>query len=299
MKMNSDKAFDTFNGFLLLLLVLCMLYPLYFVVIASFSDPKAVVTGTVFLWPKGFILDGYKAVFQNRDIWNGYRNSIIYTIAGTLFALFMTIPAAYALSKKDLKLRGLVTTYFLITMFFSGGLLPSYLTVKNLKLLDKPYTLIILGAFSVYNMIVARTYFTNSIPNSLYEAAEIDGCSEFRKFVQIALPLAKPIIAVIALYYAVAKWNDYFTALVYIRNRDFMPLQLVLKNILLESSTRLSTVDTSLLDSEELLHLTKQAYIAEAMKYCVILVSSLPMLIAYPFVQKYFVKGVMIGSIKG
>lgn len=298
-KINSDKIFTIINYALLVILTLIILYPLYFTVIASVSEPYEVVSGNVIFWPKGFTLDSYKQVFNNEEIWVGYRNSIVNTILGTMLNLALTIPAAYALSKKKLWGRGVFTTYFVIIMYFSGGLLPTYLVVKELGLINKPYTLIILGGFSVYNMVVARTYFQTSIPESLYEAAEIDGCSQFGQFFKIALPLAKPIIAVIALYYAVGRWNDFYTSLVYISNSNYHSLQLVLRNILLESQSALASIDASSMDAEQMVYIMRRAYLAEAMKYAIIFISSVPMLVIYPFAQKYFVKGVMVGSVKG
>ncbi|MFV0398989.1 MAG: carbohydrate ABC transporter permease [Oscillospiraceae bacterium] len=298
-KSRNDRIFDVANILLLVLLVIVIAYPLYFTLIASVSEPVDVATGQVVLLPKGFTFDAYKEVFKDDRVWTGYANSLLYTVAGTLLSLALTIPAAYVLSKKNLRGRGVLSGYFIFTMFFSGGLIPTYLLVKDMNLLNKPYTLIVLGAFSVYNMVVARVFYETSIPSTLYEAAQIDGCSQFGQFFRIAIPLSKPIIAVIALYYAVSRWNDFFTALVYITKSDFYPLQLVLRNILLQNQTRMATMDASVLKAEELLYLTRQAYMAEAMKYALIFISSLPMLIAYPFVQKHFVKGVMIGSIKG
>ena len=291
--------FNLINYSLLLILTLVILYPLYFVVIASFSEPYEVVMGNVVFWFKGFTLDSYLQVFKNREIWVGYRNNIINTTLGTLLNLALTIPASYALSKKNLWHRGIITTYFIIIMYFSGGLLPTYLVVRDLGLINKPYTLIILGGFSVYNMVVARTYFTTAIPESLYEAAQVDGCSQFRQFFNIALPLAKPIIAVITLYYAVGRWNDFYNSLVYINNAEYNSLQMVLRNILLESQNALSTIDASAMDAEQMSYIVQRAYMAEAMKYSIIFIASLPMLLIYPVVQKYFVKGVMIGSVKG
>ena len=298
-KISSDKIFGLVNGFFLVLITLIMLYPLYFVIIASVSEPYDVVKGNVILWPSGFTLGSYKEVFKQSTIWVGYRNSIIYTVAGTCFALILTIPAAFALSRKKMRFRGFFTFIYVFTMFFGGGLLPGYLNIKNLGLMNKPYTLIILGGLSVYNIVISRTYFTSSIPESLYEATELDGGSDFVKFFRVALPLAKPIIAVITLYYAVGKWNDYFAAMIYITDKSLYPLQTVLRNILIENQMKLSTIDTSIMSGEELSYAVKQSYMAEAMKYSIIFVASLPMLIIYPFVQKYFVKGVMVGSIKG
>ena len=296
---HSDKAFTVINYTLLVIITLIILYPLYFTVIASISEPYDVVSGNVVLWPKGFTLDSYRQIFQNEEIWVGFRNSVAYTVFGTLMSLVLTIPAAYALSKKNLWGRGLITTYFVIIMYFSGGLLPTYLVVRDLRLLNQPYTLIIIGSFSVYNMVVARTYYQSSIPESLYEAAEIDGCSGFGQFFRIAVPLSKPIIAVIALYYAVGRWNDFYNSLVYITNSDYYSLQQVLRNILLESQNALAAIDGNTMSSEEMVYFMRRAYMAEAMKYAIIFVSSLPMLLIYPLVQKHFVKGVMIGSVKG
>lgn len=291
--------FDYINIAILILIAIVLLYPLYFTILASFSEPYGVVSGKVLFWFHGFNLTSYAEVFKNEDIWIGYRNGLVYTVFGTMFNLFLTIPAAYALSKKNLFKRNWITTYFVITMYFSGGLLPTYLQVKNLELLNKPYTLIILGGLSVYNLIVARTYFQNSIPESLYEAAEIDGSSQFGQFFRIALPLAKPIIAVITLYYAVGRWNEFYNSLIYVSNSKYYSLQMVLRNILLESQMALANLDPSTVDAEQLTYMMKKAYLAQSMKYSVIFIASLPMLIAYPFVQKYFVKGVMVGSVKG
>lgn len=294
----SDKVFDAVNIVILVLICVIMLYPMYFTIVASVSDPAAVATGKVTFYPKGFTMDGYLNVFKNDDIWKGYKNSIINTIFGTLFSLVMTIPAGFALSQKKMRGHSIITTYFVFTMFFSGGMLPSFLIIKNMGLLNKPYTLIVLGALSVYNVIVTRTFFSTSIPNSLYEAAEIDGCSQFGLFFKIALPLSKPIIAVMALYYAVGEWEDYFTSLIYVSNRDYYPLQAVLRGILLENQTKLAALDGKTMSAEEMLAITRQAYLAEAMKYAVIFISSLPMLVMYPFVQKHFVKGILVGSVK-
>ena len=298
-KLKSDKTFTVVNYTLLAILTLIILYPLYFTVIASISVPYEVVSGNVVLWPKGFTLESYAQLFHNEEIWTGFRNSTLYTVFGTMMSLILTIPAAYALSKKNLWGRGIITTYFVIIMYFSGGLLPTYLVVRDLGLLNQPYTLVIIGSFSVYNMVVARTYYQSSIPESLYEAAEIDGCSGFGQFFRIAIPLSKPIIAVIALYYAVGRWNDFYNSLVYITNSDYYSLQQILRNILLESQNALSAINGDTMSSEEMAYFMRRAYLAEAMKYAIIFVSSLPMLLIYPLVQKHFVKGVMVGSVKG
>lgn len=294
----SDKIFDILNTVLVVFILLLILYPLYFTVIASCSDPYEVVSGNVTFWFSGFSVESYKQVLSNKDIWIGYKNSIINTLFGTLFSVLLTIPAAYALSKKKLWSRSLLITYFMVTMFFSGGLLPTYLVVRDIGLLNKPYTMIVLGAFSVYNLIIAKNYFQNSIPTSIFEAAQLDGCSHFGEFIYIALPLSKPIIAVIALFYAVAHWNEFYNALIYISNQDYYPLQLVLRNTLIESQSALSAITVEGIQAEEMAFILKRAYMAEAMKYSVIIIVSLPMWIIYPFIQKYFVKNLMLGSIK-
>lgn len=296
---SSDRIVTIVNTLILLLICVIMLYPMYFTVIASVSEPVDVATGQVTFWPKGFTLDGYKEVFKQDQIWVGYRNTIIYTVLGTLLSLVMTIPAAYALSKKKMRFRDGFSIFFAFTMFFSGGLLPTYLLVRNLNLVNKWYTIIILGAFSVSNMVIARTYFQINIPDVLYEASELDGANQLQQFFRIALPLAKPIIAVIALYYAIGRWNDYFTAAIYLSEADYYPLQLVLRDILINNQLSIGALDTSGMSAEQLLYITRKAYMAEAMKYSIIFIASLPMLIIYPFIQKYFVKGALVGSVKG
>lgn len=293
-----DRVFNAANIFLLAALVVLMLYPLYFTVIASVSDPHKVVTGQVYLLPRGFTLEAYQNVFSDQRVWNGYRNTIFYTVAGTLLNLALTIPGAYVWSKKDLFGRQALALYMLIPMYFSGGLVPTYLQVKSLGLLNKPFTLVVLGGLSIYNMILARVYFQNSIPESLYESATIDGASEWDNFVAIALPLSKPIIAVIALYYAVGRWNEYYNSLIYISNADYYPLQMQLRNILLLNQS-LTEIATESMSGSELEEFERRQYMAMTMKYALIFIASAPLLIAYPFVQKHFVKGVMIGSLKG
>ena len=224
MKSKQDIVFDVFNVFLMSLLLFVTFYPLYFTVIASVSEPKYVAQVFVTIYPKGFTIEAYKNVFANKEIWTGYTNTIIYTVLGTLFSLVLTIPAAYVLSKKKLHGRNFITWYFLFTMYFSGGLVPTYLVVRDLQLLNTRMALIILGGMSVYNMVVTRIYFQTSIPEEMYESARIDGASDFRMFFQIALPLAKPIIAVMTLFYAVGQWNSYFTALIYTTDKELSPL---------------------------------------------------------------------------
>jgi putative aldouronate transport system permease protein len=298
----SDKIFNIINTALMIIIILLMLYPVYFTIVASVSDPYSVAKGEINFFVKGFSIEAYKNVFSNHKIWTGYRNTILYSGLGTIMSLGLTIPAAYALSKKKLPGRAGISIYFLFTMYFSGGLIPTYILVDSLNMVNKPITLIVLGGISVYNLIVTRVFYQTSIPDAVYESACIDGASEFRQFVSIALPLSSAIIAVMTLFYGVARWNDYYTALIYIYNADYMPLQMVLRSILIQNQTALSSIDTTTLgeiSDEFLAEKARQAYIAEAMKYALIFIASAPLLIAYPFVQKYFVKGIMMGSIKG
>ncbi|MBR3504985.1 MAG: carbohydrate ABC transporter permease [Clostridia bacterium] len=298
----ADVVFDVFNTVFMVILMFVILYPLYFTVIASFSDPYAVVNGKVVFWPINPTLEPYANVFKESRIWIGYRNNLINVPLGTLWNLILTLPTAYVLSKKKLHGRGLFATYFLIPMYFGGGLVPTYMQIKGMGLVNTPYTLIVLSGLSIYNMIVSRVFFQTSIPEDIYESATIDGASDFRQFFQMALPLAKPIIAVMALFYAVGRWNDYFTALIFISDNNLQPLQIILRGILLLNQTALANLNTQNLgqdDIEYMLTLARQVYMAEGMKYSLIFISSAPLLIAYPFVQKYFVKGIMIGSLKG
>lgn len=294
-----DQLFDVVNVILMSLFLFIMAYPLYFTVIASISDINEVGLGNVYLWPKGFTLDAYKNVLINDSVWIGYGNSLFYTAAGTAYGLLIMVPVAYGLSKKHLLGHGLLTWFFLLTMYFSGGLVPSYILIKNLGLTNTRWVLIV-GSVSVYNMIVTRTYFSTSIPNELYESASMDGAGEWWCFFRIALPLATPIIAVMSLYFAVSQWNSYFSAMIYINKKQLFPLQLVLRNILILNQQMMMDPEYfSTLSADEQSAVMAKARLAESMKYAVVFIASAPMLIAYPFVQKYFVKGIMIGSLKG
>ncbi len=293
------KTFDIVNLTLLMILLVLLLYPLFFTVVASLSEPSEVVKGNVVFWVKGFTLESYQMAFNESRIWRGYANSLFYTAFGTLFNLCLTIPAAYFVSKKELPGRQIINVYFLITMYFSGGLIPTYLIMKQIHMIDQWYSLIFIGGLSVYNMIITRVYFQTALPGELYEAAHIDGAGDFRTFFSIALPLAKPIIAVIALYYSVGHWNGYFNALIYVSNPDYQPLQIVLRSILLLNETALGALDPNSMDEAMVIALTRRTYLASTMKYALIFIASAPLLIAYPFVQKYFVKGALIGSLKG
>ena len=254
--------------------------------------------GEVLFLPKGITLDAYKNVLKNDEIWMGYLNTILYASTGTVYALAITIPTAYALSRQELRGRSVFMGYFMFTMYFSGGMVPGYVLIKQLGLLNTRYAMVIPAGMSVYNMIIANSFFKSSIPKELYEAARIDGANEYRTFFQVALPLSGAIIAVIALYTLVGHWNSYFAALLYLNDDAKFPLQLVLRNILLENQ-QLKIMESSSLDSRQLEAIQRRAMMAETMKYALIFISSLPVLVAYPFVQKYFVKGVMIGAVKG
>ena len=288
----SDLIFYIIVTVILSLFTLLVLFPLVYVVSASFSSPKDVAAGRVYLWPVNFSLEGYKAVFRYPDIWIGYRNTILYTIVGTVINVAITMIAAYPLTRKELPFRNFFTFLFTFTMFFGGCLIPSYINVKNLGMLDSMWALIVPGAMSVTNMIIARTFIQSNIPNELLEASQIDGCSYSRFFFQMVLPLSKAVLAVLALYYAVGHWNSYFNALIYIMDKAKKPLQIFLRDILV-----VNTIDSSMLIDPELME-AKQG-IADLLKYSLIIVATVPILCFYPFIQKYFMKGVMIGSLKG
>ena len=289
--LNSDAVFDVVVNVIGGIIVLIVLIPLIFVLAASFSDPDLVIRGKVLLLPKGFTTKAYVMVFENEDIWRGFINSCFYTAAGTAISVVLTILAAYPLSRKNFAGRGIFMMLILFTMYFSGGMIPTYLLVKNLGMYNTVWALLIPAALSTYNLIVARTFFENSIPSELYEAGTLDGCNNLQMLLQIVLPLSKAILAVLVLYYAVDIWNAYFDALIYIRDADMHPLQIVLRNILLLGQPeQMGTNDAGMAEKIKM---------AEAVKYSAIVVSSIPMLIIYPFVQKYFVRGVMIGAVKG
>ena len=290
-----DKIFLSIVYGTIIVICFACIYPLYLTVIASLSEPMDVYNGKVNILPSGFNLEAYTEVFTDKRIWLGYGNSLFYTVFGTLFNLFLTIPTAYALSKKRMYGRSFLTTLFLITMYFGGGLIPTYILFRNLGLIDTRWILIINGGMSVYNIIVTRTYFQNNIPETLFEAARIDGAGEFLVFFKLVLPLSAPIIAVMTLYYAVGHWGSWFAASIYTFDPDYQPLQLVLRGILLKGQD----VDGTNPDPDALAEAQRAARRALVMKYSLVFIASAPMLIAYPFVQKHFVKGVMVGSLKG
>lgn len=288
-----DRLFQFSIYAVLTIIMLVTLYPLIYILSASFSNPMAIIQGRVWLWPVDFTLDAYRKVFQNSDILTGYRNSLIYLVVGTSINILMTTMGAYALSRKDLRGRHVLTLIFTFTLLFNGGLVPTYLVYKNtLGLYDNLWVMVIPSAISVWNMIIMRTYFQNSIPMELQEAAFIDGCGNIRTLTTIVLPLSKPIIAVMALYYGVAHWNSYFTALIYLHDTWRYPLQLVIRSILILE-------DVQAMAGGEGESIVEQLVLIEGMRYAVIVVSSIPMLLLYPIVQKHFVKGVMVGAVKG
>lgn len=293
----ADRIFDAINYTLVSLAVLVCIYPLYYTVIASFSDPLEVTRGHVTFLIRGFTLDSYKTVFEYEPIWRGYRNTIIYTGVGTVYNLFLLLPASYALSRKELHFRGPLMGLFVFTMYFGGGMIPTYLNLKSLGLLDNMLVMIVPGAFSVYNMIITRTFFSSNFPDELAEAARIDGAGEARIFIQLALPLSTAIIGVMALYHAVGHWNSYFNALLYLSDTHKYPLQMVLREVLLQDSGIGTNMDA--MTTEELMDAARRQRLAETMKYSVIFIANAPVLAMYPFVQKYFTKGVMVGSVKG
>ncbi|MCL2832527.1 MAG: carbohydrate ABC transporter permease [Treponema sp.] len=292
LRYSSDSVFDAAVHILVVLILLTVLYPLYFVIIASISEPDAVNSGRVLFFPVTPGIHGYKYILNDNRIWLGYRNTILYTICGTLVGLITTLPGAYALSRRDLRGGGIIMKVLVFTMYFQGGIIPTYMLIRNLGLINTPYVMMIIGSFTVFNLIIARTYFRENIPEELLEAAVIDGCGTFKFFYSVVLPVSQAIIGVIALYYTVGHWNSFFPALLYLYNQKLYPLQLILRDILLGTQA----LATSGSDVDNLRELTR---IAESIKYSIIIVSSLPVLVAYPFLQRYFVKGVMIGSIKG
>lgn len=289
----SDRTSDIVLVVICAVILLLIAYPLYYVLVASVSNPYDVYAGKTFLMPSDFNLDGYKAVFSDNSLVKGYINSIKYTVIGTVFSVVMIYLTAYPLSIRTLPGRKFLSIFFIITMYFGGGLVPTYLVVKNTGLINNMWALFLPGGVAVGNMIITRNFFENSIPKELVEAAEIDGASKWKVFTKIIIPLSKPIMAVIVVFSMVAYWNDWFTALIYLPNSDMAPLPLVLRNILIKSSASASQASTISGGYAELNRLT------EEIKFASIMVAAAPMLIFYPFVQKYFEKGFMAGAVKG
>jgi putative aldouronate transport system permease protein len=288
----SDRIFLGFIYFVLVVILVIVSYPLLNVVSSSFSASSAVIAGRVSVFPVEPTLIAYKTIFASSKLLMGYLNSIIYTVGGVLVQVSLTVMIAYPLARKQLYGRGIITALLVFTMFFGGGLIPTYLVVKELGILDTRWALIIPGAMAVFQVIIARTFFQTTVPDELYDAAELDGCSEFGVFWRVVLPLSKPIIAVLVLIYAVGNWNAYFDAMIYLNTERLFPLQIILRNILI-----LNTQPGKILaDPKRMMAIQEMATL---LKYALIVVASLPVLIFYPFIQKYFVKGMMIGSLKG
>lgn len=287
-----DCIFDLVSHTFLFIILAIILYPLIYIISASLSSPNAVTAGKVWLLPVDFSLQGYKTIFSNRQVMRGYANSIFYTVVGTCINIVVTLICAYPLSRKNLKGKGILMFIFTFTMLFSGGLIPTYLVVKDLHLIDSRLALLLPNALSIWNMIITRTFLATTIPAELYDSAEIDGSGDIRTFISIVIPVSGAIVAVNVLFYAVSHWNGYFDALLYLKNADLFPLQIILRNILILNSADLSMVA----DAEEL---ALREGLKELLKYSLIVVASLPVMLIYPFVQKYFIKGIMIGSVKG
>lgn len=286
-----DRAFTIFNYIILAIVAIIVLYPLLFVLSASLSNPQYVISGDMWLWPREFTVEAYKKVFQNPDIINGFINTLKYTFFGTVLNIVMTICAAYPLSRRDLKGKGFIMAFMVFTMFFSGGLIPTYLLIRDLGMINTFWVMIIPNAVAVWNIIIMRTFF-QSIPHELEESAMIDGAGNFRILWSIVLPLSFPVMAVMVLFYAVGHWNSYFQALIYLQDQSKFPLQLILRQILIQGQ------------ADDMIQATSESFLAqklsvEGLKYAVLIIANLPMLMLYPFLQRYFVKGVMIGSLKG
>lgn len=284
-----DKIFYAIIEVFLVLVTLVILYPLYFVIIASISDPDAVLSGKVILYPVQITFSGYAKIMERQDVWRGYLNTIIYTALTVILSLVVTIPAGWALSRKTLPGRKTFMIYFIIPMFFGGGLIPFYNVMSSLRLNNTMWAVILPSILSVWNLFMTKTFFQSSINSSLIEAAKIDGAGQFRIFFSIVIPLSKAIIATMALYYGVGQWNSYFNAMIFLRDESMYPLQLVLKEILIATESTVGGSGETILE---------QYRLANQIKYISVIVSSLPILMLYPFVQKYFAQGIMIGSLK-
>jgi multiple sugar transport system permease protein/putative aldouronate transport system permease protein len=289
---NSDTVFYAVTGIIITVLFFITAYPMILVISSSFSDRYAVLAGKVVLWPVNFSIEGYKAVFNYPDILTGYRNTLLYTVTGTFINVIVTMIAAYPLARKGWYGRKFISLVFIFTMFFSGGMIPAYIQIRSLGILNSVWAMILPGMISVYNLIITRTFIENSIPKELFESAKIDGSGEFRCFWYIVLPLSKAVMAVLVLYYAVGHWNAYFNAFIYLSRRELFPLQIFLREILIMNS----------IDQNSFLDEAAMAYrqgMYDLLKYSLIVVATAPIICVYPFIQKYFVKGVMIGSVKG
>ncbi|WP_310602145.1 carbohydrate ABC transporter permease [Anaerosporobacter sp.] len=288
--LSRDKFVNIIFYIIAIIMIILVIYPLWFVIIASFSNPADVANGEVWLWPKKWDLSGYKELFKQRQLWTSYSNTIIYTLVGSFVALVVNIPAGYAMSRKDLVGKKWINIFYLIPMFISGGLIPTYFVVKSFGLLNTFWVMVLPFSVSTYNIIVARTFFKSSLPETLWEAAQIDGCGTMRYFLQFVIPLSKAVLAVIGLWTAVGLWNSWFNALIYIQNEDLQPLQLLLRRILIANQSLLGAATGTM--AQELRKLS------DMMKYASIVISTLPIMCLYPFLQKHFNQGVMIGAVK-
>lgn len=285
-----DHIFNVFNTILMILISVVIIYPLWYVILASITDPAIVNTGRFLLIPTGLYTDGYKEAFKYPDLWSGYRNNIVYTIVGVAIALFATIPGAYALSRKDMAGRRGLMFLFTFTMFFNGGMIPLFLTIQNLKIYNTIWAIVLPIGVSVYNLIVCRSFFESNLPQELLEASKLDGCSDFGFFFRIAIPLSSTIIAVMVLFYATGLWNIYFNALMFLQDEAKMPLQVVLKNLIMSNQ---------LLTGASGAELVRKQKLVDQLKYVIVTLAAFPLVVVYPFVQKYFAKGVMVGAVKG
>ncbi len=294
-RLSTDRIFDIVNLFLMMILLAVFVWPLWFMLIASFSDPIEVWAGNVLLLPRKITPVAYERLLQYKMIWAGYANTLFYTAVGTALNMVLTVCCAYPLSRRDFMARKLLLGLFMFTMYFSGGLIPAYIVVRKLGLIDSRLAMILPGAVSVYNMLVMRSFFQNSIPDELREAATLDGANSAQYLVRVVLPLSKAVLAVVGLYYGVAHWNDFYNALIYLYDEKLFPLQSFLRNLLMSSKLTVGSVGESM-SPAEVEALTK---LEQTLKYSVIIVSVLPVLCVYPFIQKFFVKGVMVGSVKG
>lgn len=291
---NIDRVYLGFIYSFLALFTLAVVYPLIYVVSCSFSSAESLISGQVFFLPVEPSLQGYQAVFNNDQVWTGYYNSIVYTVVGTFIGMIVTILGAFVLSRREFPMRKIVTGLFMVTMFFNGGLLPNYILIKNLGMYNSIWAMVLPGAFSVWLAIIGRTFIKSSIPEELFEATSLDGGNYFQFLARVVLPLSKPILAVLALNFAVGHWNSYFSALIYLKDASKFPLQIILRNIVVAN-----VFDAASISAMDVRDMMERQYLVELLKYSLIIVSSVPMLILYPFIQKYFIKGVMIGSLKG
>jgi putative aldouronate transport system permease protein len=286
-----DRIFDIVNWTIMILVCVSIAYPLWFVLVASFTDPNIVNQGRILLYPVKPFLGGYERIFRYPPLWKGYLNTLVYTAAGSMISIAVTVPAAYALSRRDMKGRRIIMFLFTFTMFFSGGIIPLYLIIQKIRIYNTIWAMVLPSAVSVYNLIVCRSFFDSSIPQELLEASRLDGCTDFGFFFRIVLPLSSTIIAVMVLFYATGIWNSFMNALMFMAEQGKMPLQVIMRNLILINQASMITTDAS--------EMIMRQKLAEQLKYAVIVVSALPLLLAYPFLQKYFVRGVMIGAVKG